>query len=150
MNEMRVTFFVSMNPYDRIRSPTVSALHPQQRSRPMRSRPMRRNRRGLGICQTLGMLSRRCRCSTLATAVPATAVRFAMEGRGVVGELLAKHRASSQPPSRTLCAVLAATLEVLKAENIEPSPPALFAATMASLEKPQGYSTPEVRLSKAA
>lgn len=67
-----------------------------------------------------------------------------MEANGLAQELLAKHKNSTQPSSRTLCAVLAATLEVLKAEDMEPTPPAIFAATMSSLEKPQGYSSPEV------
>ena len=63
---------------------------------------------------------------------------------GIAGELLQKHQNSAQPSSQTLCAVLRATLEVLQAEGLDATPSALFAAVMSSLERPQGYSTPEV------
>ena len=63
---------------------------------------------------------------------------------GIAHELLQKHQNSAQPSSQTLCAVLRATLEVLQAEGLEATPSALFAAVMSSLERPQGYSTPEV------
>jgi hypothetical protein len=65
---------------------------------------------------------------------------------GLAGELLEKHQNSTQPSSQTLCAVLRATLEVLQSEGLEATPSALFAAVMSSLERPQGYSSPEVSL----
>ena len=85
-------------------------------------------------------------------AIPLGAAQFlflrkhfsAMESLTLVDELLAKHKTSVQSSSRTLCAVLGAAVEVLRAENLEPTPPALFAATMSSLEKPAGYESSEV------
>ena len=63
---------------------------------------------------------------------------------GLAQELLQKHSNSTQESSQTLCAVLRATLEVLQGEGLEPTPSALFAAVMTSLERPQGHSSPEV------
>lgn len=56
---------------------------------------------------------------------------------GVVTEIYAKHRNSTQPESQEVCAVLGAVLEVVQAEGLQPSPTALFAALMSSLEKPE-------------
>lgn len=67
-----------------------------------------------------------------------------MTASSIADELLAKHKNSTQPSSKTLCAVVGATIEVLRAEGLDPTPPALFAATMSSLDRPQGYSAPEV------
>ncbi|KAK9845416.1 hypothetical protein WJX81_006006 [Elliptochloris bilobata] len=61
---------------------------------------------------------------------------------GFTAELLAKHRNSAQPESRQLCAVLGAILEVLSSEGLQPTPTAVFAAVMSSLEKVE--SSPEV------
>ena len=63
---------------------------------------------------------------------------------GLAQELLQKHSNSTQESSQTLCAVLKATLEVLQGEGLEPTPSALFAAVMSSLERPQAHSSPEV------
>ena len=67
------------------------------------------------------------------------------EDSGFAAHLLAKHRNSAQPESRQLCAVLGAILEVLQAEGLQPTPTAVFAAVMSSLEKVDGQSSPEVR-----
>lgn len=62
----------------------------------------------------------------------------------LAADLLHKHSNSTQASSQTLCAVLKATLEVLESEGLDPTPSALFAAVMSSLERPQAYSTPDV------
>ena len=66
-----------------------------------------------------------------------------MNPSGLATELLAKHGNSTQPSSQTLCAVVGATLDVLQAEGLAPTPPALFAAVMSALEKPEGSATAE-------
>lgn len=53
----------------------------------------------------------------------------------MAAELLAKHSRSQQPESQQLCLILNAVLEVLQSEGMEPTPTALFAAVMSSLEK---------------
>ena len=63
---------------------------------------------------------------------------------GVAAEIYAKHRNSSQPESQQVCAVLGAVLEVVQAQSMQPSPTALFAALMASLEKPETQASPQV------
>ena len=63
---------------------------------------------------------------------------------GVAAEIYAKHRHSAQPESQQVCAVLGAVLEVVQAQALQPSPTALFAALMASLEKPETQSSPQV------
>ena len=65
---------------------------------------------------------------------------------GVVGEIYAKHRNSTQPESQQVCAVLGAVLEVVQAEGLQPTPTALFAALMSSLEKPETQASSQVRL----
>ena len=67
------------------------------------------------------------------------------EDTGFAAHLLAKHRNSAQPESRQLCAVLGAILEVLEAEGLQPTPIAVYAAVMSSLEKVESQSSPEVR-----
>ena len=67
------------------------------------------------------------------------------EDHGFVTELLAKHKNSAQPESKQLCAVLGAILEVLASEGLQPTPTALFAAVMSSLEKVETQGMPEVR-----
>lgn len=62
----------------------------------------------------------------------------------LVAEIFARHRNSTQPESQQLCIILSAVLEVIKAEGMQPTPTALFAALMASLEKPETQSTTEV------
>lgn len=71
-----------------------------------------------------------------------------MEGShgGVVGEIYAKHRNSTQPESQQVCAVLGAVLEVVQAEGLQPTPTALFAALMSALEKPETQASNQVRL----
>ena len=53
---------------------------------------------------------------------------------GVAGEVYARHAHSQQPESQQLCAALSAILEVIEAQGMQPSPTALFAAIMVSLE----------------
>ena len=65
---------------------------------------------------------------------------------GVVAEIYAKHRNSTQPESQQLCAVLGAVLEVVQAEGLQPTPTALFAALMSSLEKPETQASSQVYL----
>ena len=65
---------------------------------------------------------------------------------GVVGEIYAKHRNSTQPESQQVCAVLGAVLEVVQAEGLQPTPTALFAALMSSLEKPETQASSQVCL----
>ena len=59
---------------------------------------------------------------------------------GVVAELRARHGRSTQPESGAVLAVLQAVLDVLAAEGMAPSPTAIFAACMSSLE-----SSPDTR-----
>lgn len=63
---------------------------------------------------------------------------------GVVAEVYAKHRNSTQPESHQVCAVLGAVIEVVQAEGLQPTPTALFAALMSSLEKPETQVSPQV------
>ena len=65
---------------------------------------------------------------------------------GLAAELLAKHKNSTQASSQVLCAVLAATLEVLESQGLPATPAALFAAVMSSLEKPEGSGPHEVSI----
>lgn len=65
---------------------------------------------------------------------------------GVVGEIYAKHRNSTQPESQQVCAVLGAVLEVGQAEGLQPTPTALFAALMSALEKPETQASTQVWL----
>ena len=65
---------------------------------------------------------------------------------GVAAELLAKHSRSRQPESQQLCLILTAVLEVLQGEGMEPTPTALFAAIMSSLEKPETQASAQARL----
>lgn len=68
------------------------------------------------------------------------------EGNGIVAEIYAKHRKSIQPESQQLCAVLGAVLEVVQAEGLHPTPTALYAALMSSLEKPETLASPQVSI----
>lgn len=63
---------------------------------------------------------------------------------GLVAEIYARHLNSRQSSSKQLCAILTAVLEVLKAEALQPTPTALFAALMSSLEKPSTRANLEV------
>ena len=63
---------------------------------------------------------------------------------GVVTEVYAKHRNSTQPESQQVCAVLGAVMEVVQSEGLQPTPTALFAALMSSLEKPETQASPQV------
>ena len=65
------------------------------------------------------------------------------EGGGAA-EIYSRHRHSAQPESRQVCAVLGAVLEVVAAENLQPTPSTLFAAIMTSLDKTEAQSSPEV------
>jgi hypothetical protein len=66
---------------------------------------------------------------------------------GVAAELLAKHSRSQQPESQQLCLILNAVLEVLQSEGMEPTPTALFAAVMSSLEKAETQASAQARSS---
>ena len=66
---------------------------------------------------------------------------------GLVAELLRKHQKSQQPSSQQLCAVLAAIMEVIRAEGLQGTPAALFGAIMTSLEQPSTQNSPEVHTS---
>lgn len=65
---------------------------------------------------------------------------------GVVAEIYIKHRNSTQPESQQVCAVLGAVLEVVLAEGLQPTPTALFAALMSSLEKPETQASAQVSI----
>jgi len=66
-------------------------------------------------------------------------------GTSLLDELLAKHQNSAQPESRQLVAVAGAVAEVLAAEGMQPTPTALFAAAMSSLERTEAQGSPEAR-----
>jgi hypothetical protein len=70
-----------------------------------------------------------------------------MEGpaHGMADEIFARYRNSKQLESQHVCAILEAVLEVLKAQGSQPTPTALFAALMSSLEKPETLAHAEVR-----
>lgn len=70
---------------------------------------------------------------------------------GVVLELRSRHGHSAQPESQQVMAVLQAVLDVLSAEGMKPSPTAIFAACMSSLESsPETRKSPQVRGCAAA
>jgi hypothetical protein len=81
--------------------------------------------------------------------LPSASSRFdtaVMEGgTSLLDELLAKHQNSAQPESRQLVAVAGAVAEVLAAEGMQPTPTALFAAAMSSLERTEAQGSPEAR-----
>lgn len=66
------------------------------------------------------------------------------QDEGLVQEILARHGHSAQPHSQQLCAILSAVLEVLRAEGLQPTPTALYAALMSSLEKKETLNNSEV------
>lgn len=68
------------------------------------------------------------------------------ERGGIIADIYAKHGKSIQPESQQLCAVLGAVLEVVQAEGLQPTPTALYAALMSSLEKPETLASPQVSL----
>jgi ribosomal RNA-processing protein 12 len=47
---------------------------------------------------------------------------------------------------RQVCAVLQAVLDVVAAQGLQPTPTAIFAAVMSSLDRPQTQASAEVRL----
>ncbi|PSC74246.1 ARM repeat superfamily [Micractinium conductrix] len=59
-------------------------------------------------------------------------------------EIHSKFSGKTQPESRQLVAILGAVSEVLKAQGLEVTPTAMFAALMASLEKPETLASGEV------
>ena len=65
----------------------------------------------------------------------------------VAAEIYDRHKRSSQPESRQVCAVLGAILEVVAAERLQPTPTTLFAAVMSSLAKGETQETAEVSTS---
>lgn len=65
---------------------------------------------------------------------------------GITQELLQRHGRSPQPESRQLVAVLQAVTDVILAEGLALTPAALFAATMAALDRPETQASPEVGL----
>lgn len=62
----------------------------------------------------------------------------------VVNDIFARHRKSTQPESQQLCLILSAVLDVIRAEGLQPTPTALFAALMSSIERPETAASPEV------
>jgi ribosomal RNA-processing protein 12 len=66
------------------------------------------------------------------------------DGPSVVDEIFARHRNSTQPESQQLRLILTSVLEVISAEGLQPTPTALFAAVMSSLQRPETISNPEV------
>ena len=68
-----------------------------------------------------------------------------MADGGVAGELYDRHKRSSQPESRQVCAVLGAVLEVVSAAGMQPTPTTLFGAVMSSLDKTETQESAEVR-----
>ena len=75
---------------------------------------------------------------------PATLLSSDFSGPSVADEIFARHRNSTQPESQQLCIILASVLEVIAAEGLQPTPTALFAALMSSLQRPETTSNPEV------
>lgn len=69
-----------------------------------------------------------------------------MADGSVAAEIYDRHKRSSQPESREVCAVLGAILEVVAAEGLQPSPTTLFAAVMSSLAKEETQNSAEVCL----
>lgn len=65
---------------------------------------------------------------------------------GLVHDILARHGHSTQPESQQVVAILRAVLDILQSESLPATPTALFAALMASLEKPETLVSNEVRL----
>ncbi|EFN50547.1 hypothetical protein CHLNCDRAFT_137227, partial [Chlorella variabilis] len=59
-------------------------------------------------------------------------------------EIYTKFAGKTQPESRQLVAILAAVQEVVRAQGLEVTPTAMFAALMASLEKPETLASGEV------
>ena len=70
-----------------------------------------------------------------------------MPDGGVAGELYDRHKRSSQPESRQVCAILGAVLEVVSATGMQPTPTTLFGAVMSSLDKEETQASAEVRSS---
>jgi ribosomal RNA-processing protein 12 len=62
----------------------------------------------------------------------------------VVDEIYARHRHSKQPTSQQLCAILDSVTEVLNGQAMKPTPTALFAAVMSSIEQSKAQASPEV------
>jgi hypothetical protein len=71
---------------------------------------------------------------------------YAEGGRqqNIAAEIMSRHRKSQQPESQQVCAVLGAVQEVVRAEGLEVTPTALFAALMSALENDATRATPEV------
>ncbi|GAB4822579.1 hypothetical protein N2152v2_009625 [Parachlorella kessleri] len=63
---------------------------------------------------------------------------------GLVASIFARHQKSPQPQSQQLCAILTAVLDVLRAEGLQATPTALYAALMSSLEKQETLQNSEV------
>lgn len=63
---------------------------------------------------------------------------------GLVAEIMGRHGRSIQPESKQICLILNAVLEVIKAEGLQPTPTALFAALLASLGQPAARDSNEV------
>lgn len=75
---------------------------------------------------------------------PAELLEADISGPSVAEEIFARHRNSTQPESQQLCIILTSVLEVIAAEGLQPTPTALFAALMSSLQRPETISNPEV------
>jgi ribosomal RNA-processing protein 12 len=60
-----------------------------------------------------------------------------------VAELYERHLMSSSADSKHVTAVLEAVASILKAEGIKPSPTAVFAASLSSLERTDTEASPE-------
>ncbi|MEW5303887.1 MAG: hypothetical protein WDW36_006539 [Sanguina aurantia] len=78
-------------------------------------------------------------------AEPSAAAPAVTDG-GITQELIQRHGRSPQPESRQLVAVLQAVTDVILAEGLSLTPAALFAATMAALDRPETQASPEVAL----
>jgi ribosomal RNA-processing protein 12 len=59
------------------------------------------------------------------------------EDANIFTDLLARHQNSRQPESVQLCIVASAVVDVVRSEGLRPTPTALFAALMSSLERPE-------------
>lgn len=72
-------------------------------------------------------------------------------GEEAVGEtaaaLYGKHRNSTSPESRQVCAVLDAVMVAIQEQELQPTATAVFAAVLSSLQHATLRETPEVRAS---
>lgn len=64
-------------------------------------------------------------------------------GQSLTQEIFAKHRNGTQPESQHICIILSSILEVIASEGLQPTPTAIFAALISSLQQHE-ISSPSV------